>query len=144
MGRFLKNPTLAPESGALATVLPSVPSSAYGDSPVNGLIRFNQTSNYIEYYYNGAWSQVAKQGTVALNIDTLGPGDGTTKNFTMTQSESDPRNVLVFVGGVYQQPTVAYTVSSYTISFTTAPPLGSMTPTTIIVIHNAFSTSVSA
>ena len=58
MARFLKNPQLAP--GATGAILPIVPSSSYGDAPVSGLIRFNQATNRIEFYYNGAWSQVAK------------------------------------------------------------------------------------
>ena len=142
MARFLKNPDLTP--GAQAAKLPIVPSSAYGDSPTNGLIRFNQATNRIEFYYNGAWSQIAKIGTVQIVIDSLGPGDGTTINFTMTQQETDPTAVAVFVGGVYQQPTTHYTVSGYGISFTTAPPLGTVTPTTIVVIHNINSTNVAA
>ena len=45
MARFLKNPDLA--YGAQAAKLPIVPSSAYGDTPTNGLIRFNQSSSRI-------------------------------------------------------------------------------------------------
>jgi hypothetical protein len=143
MARLLKNPTIG-DNRSFAVNLPIVPNSSYGDAPVNGLIRFNQSSNRIEFYYNGAWSQVAKIGTVQLVADTLGPGDGTTTNFTMSQSETDPTAIAVFVGGVYQQPTINYTVSGTTITFNVAPPLGSLTPTTITVIHNINSTNVPA
>jgi hypothetical protein len=142
MARFLKNPQLAP--GATGAILPIVPSSSYGDSPVNGLIRFNQTTNRIEFYYNGAWSQIAKIGSVQIVVDSLGPGDGSQTNFTMSQQESDPTAVAVFVGGVYQQPGTHYSVSGYTISFNPAPPLGTINPTTIVVIHNINSTNVPA
>jgi hypothetical protein len=148
MARFLKNPQLAP--GATAAILPVVPSSAYGDAPVQGLIRFNQNptgSSYprIEIYYNGSWQQVAPIGKVQLVIDSLGPGDGTTTTFTMTQAESDATAVAVFVGGVYQQPTTNYTVNgTTTITFTSAPPLGNINPTQIIIIHNINSTNVAA
>ena len=142
MARFLKNPDLA--YGAQAAKLPIVPSSAYGDTPTNGLIRFNQTSNRIEFYYNGAWSQIAKIGSVQIVVDTLGPGDGVTANFTMSQAESDPTAIAVFVGGVYQQPTTHYTVSGVGLQFLTAPPLGTINPTTIVVIHNINSTNVPA
>lgn len=142
MARFLKNPDLA--NGAQAAKLPIVPSSAYGDAPTNGLIRFNQATNRIEFYYSGAWSQIAKIGAVQIVVDTLGPGDGVTANFTMSQAETDPTAIAVFVGGVYQQPTTHYTVSGVGIHFLTAPPLGTINPTSIIVIHNINSTNVPA
>jgi hypothetical protein len=143
MARFLKNPDLA--YNAQAARLPIVPSSAYGDSPANGLIRFNQATSRIEFYYNNAWSQVAKIGSVQIIVDNLGPGDGVTSNFTMTQQESDPTAIAVFVGGVYQQPTTNYTVNgTYIISFSAPPPLGTINPTSIIVIHNINSTNVPA
>ena len=142
MARFLKNPDLVP--GAQAAKLPIVPSSAYGDSPTNGLIRFNQATNRIEFFYNNAWSQIAKIGSVQIVVDTLGPGDGITTNFTMSQQETDPTAIAVFVGGVYQQPSIHYSVAGYTIGFTTAPPLGTINPTTIVVVHNINSTNVPA
>ena len=142
MARFLKNPDLA--NGAQAARLPIVPSSAYGDVPTNGLIRFNQATNRVEFFYNGAWSQIAKIGSVQIVVDSLGPGDGVTINFTMSQQETDPTAIAVFVGGVYQQPTTHYTVSGYGLSFNVAPPLGTINPTTIVVIHDINSTNVPA
>ena len=52
MARFLKNPDIG-TSISQAAKLPIVPSSSYGDTPTNGLIRFNQATNRIEFYYNG-------------------------------------------------------------------------------------------
>jgi len=143
MARFLKNPQLAP--GAQGAILPIVPSSAYGDAPEPGLIRFNQSSSRIEFYYNGAWSQVAKIGAVQLVVDNFN-GDGVTATFTMSQAESDATAIAVFVGGVYQQPTTNYTVNgSTTITFLSAPPQYTGTsPTSIVVIHNINSTNVPA
>ena len=142
MARFFKNPDLV-KNNPLAARLPIVPSSAYGDAPTNGLLRFNQTTNRIEFYYNGAWSQIAKIGTVTLVTDTF-VGDGTTINFTMSQAETDARSVAVFIGGVYQQPTTNYTVSSVQIQFTSPPPAPGVNPNQIVVIHNINSTNVAA
>jgi hypothetical protein len=138
MGRFLKNPDLAP--GSTAARLPIVQSSAYGDSPINGLIRFNQDTSKIEFYYNSSWSQVAKIGTVSLVVDDL-TGDGLTQVFTMAQSESDPTAIAVFVGGVYQQPTTNYTVAGTAITFTSPPPAPGVSPNRITIIHNLNSTN---
>ena len=125
--------------------MPIVPSSAFGDAPSNGLLRFNQATSRIEFYYNGAWSQVAKIGTVQIVTDSF-TGDGVTNTFTMSQIESDANSIAVFVGGVYQQPTTNYTVNGTTIiTFSVAPPAVTLaSPTAIIVIHNINSTNVAA
>ena len=149
MGRFLKNPDIA--SGALGVKLP-IGSNTLSDSPVTGLIRFNSSNNRIEFYYNNAWNQVAKIGSVQLVIDTF-VGDAITQVFAMSQAESDPNAVVVFIGGVYQQPTTNYLVgvqsgypgsTQYSINFTSAPPGPGANPNTIIVIHNINSTNVPA
>lgn len=147
MARFFKNPDIA-KGGKFAARLPIVPSSSYGDDPVDGIIRFNQTSKRIEFYYNGAWSSIAKIGTVQIQSETVGNGDGSNSTFTMTQGPAggytDPTAIAVFVGGVYQIPTTHYTVSGTVINFSSAPPLGTINPTTVVVIHNINSTNVPA
>lgn len=142
MGRLLKNPDIA--YGALGVTLP-IGTNTLSDAPVTGLIRFNSSNNRIEFYYNNAWNQVAKIGAVQLVVDNFN-GDGTTTAFTMSQTESDPTAISVFVGGVYQQPTTNYTVNgSTTITFLSAPPQYTGTsPTSIVVIHNINSTNVPA
>jgi hypothetical protein len=111
MARYLKNPDIT-RSGKLAARLPVVANGSFGDAPVDGLIRFNQGTSRIEFYYNNTWSQVAKIGSVQLNIDTF-VGDNLQQVFAMSQSETDPTAVAVFIGGVYQQPTQHYSVSGY-------------------------------
>jgi len=142
MGRLLKNPEIA--QGSTAARLPVVISSAYGDAPVDGLIRFNQDTKRIEFYYNTTWSSIAKIGSVTINVDKVGDGDGTTSTFTMNQSETVATAIAVFVGGVYQTATTHYTVSGTQINFSSAPPMGSINPTQIVVIHNINSTNVPA
>ena len=144
MARFLKNPDLT-RSGKLAARLPVVPNNSYGDAPVDGLIRFNQATSRIEFYYNNNWSEVAKIGTVQLLTDIIGTSNGlTTQIFTMQQAESDPTAVAVFVGGVYQQPT-SYSVSGTNITFSAPPPAPTgMSRNEIVVIHNINSTNVPA
>lgn len=141
MARLLKNPDIAP--GSLGVKLP-IGTNTLSDAPVTGLIRFNSSNNRIEFYYNNAWNQIAKIGSVQLVVDNF-PGDGTTQVFTMTQAETDSTAVAVFVGGVYQQPNTNYTVSGTAITFFSPPPETTGTsPTQIIVIHNINSTNVPA
>jgi hypothetical protein len=142
MGKLLKNPDLSP--GSLAARLP-IANSALGDTPVNGLIRFNTTNSKVEFYYNGTWSQVAKIGTVSIVVDDFTTADavfGSNKQtYTMAQAESDPTAIAVFIGGVYQQPTTNYTVTGSTIMFTSPPPDPGVNPNRITIIHNLNSTN---
>lgn len=142
MARLLKNPDIAP--GALGVKLP-IGYSTLSDAPVTGLIRFNASNNRIEFYYNNAWNQVAKIGSVQLVVDNLTSPDGITQTFTMAQAESDPTAVAVFIGGIYQQPNTNYTVNgSTTITFSSPPPLPGVNPNQIVIIHNINSTNVAA
>lgn len=141
MGRLAKNPDIAP--GALGVKLP-IGTNTLSDTPVTGLIRFNSDNNRIEFYYNNAWNQIAKIGTVQLAVDSF-TGDGSTTTFAMSQTESDPTAVAVFIGGVYQQPTTNYTVNgSSAINFTSPPPAPGVNPNQIVIIHNINSTNVPA
>ena len=142
MGRLLKNPDIA--TGALGVVLP-IGTNTLSDAPVTGLIRFNLDNSRIEFYYNNAWNQVAKIGSVSLAVDDLTP-DGIAQTFLMSQAESEAKSIAVFIGGVYQQANTSYTVSgTTTITFTSAPPAKTgMKPNQITVIHNIKSTNVAA
>jgi hypothetical protein len=137
MGRLLKNPDITP--GVLGVRLP-VAASSLSDAPVDGVVRFNTTNSKVEFYYNGAWNQIAKIGTVQLVVDDL-TGDGVTTAFTMAQAETDPTAIAVFIGGVFQQPTTNYVVSGTTISFTSPPPAPGVNPNLITIIHNINSTN---
>lgn len=138
MGRYLKNTQL--EGGSYAVQLPLGSSSVGPDVPENGQIRFNISNNKVELFFAGVWNQVAKIGTVNITVDEF-TGDGVTTNFTMSQTETADNAVLVSIGGVYQQPTTAYTVSGTTISFTSPPPAPGVNPNKIVVVHNLNSTN---
>ena len=139
MARFLKNTQI--RGGSYAVQLPLGTNSLGPDAPVNGQIRYNQSNNKIEFFYNSIWNQVAKIGSVALTVDEF-TGDNSTVNFTMSQSEGDAKNVLVTISGVYQAPVNNYTVSGTQLSFTSAPPAvdANGNPNKIIVVHNINST----
>lgn len=141
MARLLKNPDIAP--GTLGVKLP-IGTNTLSDAPSTGLIRFNSDNSRIEFYYNNSWNQVAKIGAVQLVVDNL-TGNGTATLFDMTQAESDPTAIAVFVGGVYQQPTTNYTVDgTIHITFTSPPPAPGINPNQVVIIHNINSTNVPA
>lgn len=139
MGRYLKNTQL--EGGSYAIQLPLGSTSVGPDVPVNGQIRFNQTNNKIEFFYNSQWNQIAKIGSVAIEIDEF-TGDNSTTSFSMSKAESDANSILVQIGGVYQQPNINYTVNGTTsITFTSPPPAPGVNPNKIVVVHNLNSTN---
>jgi hypothetical protein len=51
-------------------------------------------------------------------------GDASTTAFTLTRQVVSPTDINVIVENVLQEPTVAYTVSGYTLNFTEAPSTG--------------------
>ncbi len=146
MGRYLKNTQL--EGGSYAVQLPLGSASVGPDVPVNGQIRFNQSNDKIEFYYNGQWNSVAKIGQVPIYTDTFITVDGgSTNDFIMTNAPRDyvsgeETSVLVFIGGVQQRPVDHYTFSSPTASkhIYFNPSATGDAGQQIIVIHNINST----
>ena len=65
-------------------------------------------------------------------------GNGSTTAFTLTRQVVSPTDIDVIVENVKQEPTVAYTVSGYTLNFTEAPGSGT---NNIYVIYRASATS---
>ena len=59
-------------------------------------------------------------------------GDGSTTAFTMSRSVLLVTDIEVFVDNVQQEPTIAYTVSATTLTFTEAPANGT---NNVYVIH---------
>jgi len=138
MGRLLKNPDIAP--GTLGVRLP-MGYTSISDAPVDGLIRFNQTNNKIEFYFNGTWNQIAKVGTVEIVKDTFTTADGVTSYGPMSYSYESGKetSVVVFVGGVHQVPGTNYQFNG-TTSISINPSTGGTANQSIVVIHNLNST----
>jgi hypothetical protein len=138
MARLLKNPDIAP--GSLGVRLP-IGSQSLSDAPVDGVVRFNSTNSKVEFYYDGSWNQIAKIGTVNIVKDTFTTANSTTSYgpMTYTYAYGQEANVVVFVGGVYQQPVTNYTFNG-TSSISLSPTNGEYGQT-ITVIHNLNSTN---
>ena len=84
-----------------------------------GYFRYNSTLGKFEGYTD-SWGEIGGGGsnTFTTNVYT---GDGSTTAFTLSQSVSNVNNLIVFIDGVYQVPTAAYTVSGTTLTMTAAP-----------------------
>lgn len=122
MGYFVKNRRL--QSGSSGVVLPSGSTAQRPDYPTFGLIRYNTDSGFVEYFNGTVFVSLATGGAVNYTVDSF-TGTGSQTVFTMSISVSDPTQIIVFVGSIYQQPTTTYTVDGgYDITFTSAPPSG--------------------
>lgn len=138
MGRHIKNSELKSRSYAIRMPIGSSGTPiAQAQAPVDGQMYFNTASNNIEVYRNGSWQGIGLVGRVAIVTDShFGTGSAQTFAMTNTYLTGREAEILVFVGGVYQTPNVAYTVNGYDITFTSAPNLG----LPIIILHNFNST----
>ena len=150
MGRYLKNTQL--EGGSYAVQVPLGSNTVGPDVPVDGQIRFNQSNNKIEFFYNSQWNSVAKIGQVPIVVDSFTTYDdaGATNQFTMSyQYEAGQEaSILVFVGGVQQKPgNGSATPNNYYFSTGTPSYQIYLQPSTsgdagqpVLVIHNLNST----
>jgi hypothetical protein len=131
MGNFLKNRKLL--SGSSGVVLPTGSSATRPDNALFGMIRFNTDTGFCEFFNGTIWQNMGVGGIINYTVDDF-TGDGSTTVFTMSIAESIATQIIVFVGSIYQEPTIAYTVDGgYDITFTSAPP----NTVPINVIHTA-------
>ena len=89
-----------------------------------GIIRFNSTTGSYEGCTDGStFVALATAGDTPTISKVSATGDGSTTAFAgfFSSAPSAVANVLVFIDNVYQEPTENYTISSTTITFTSAP-----------------------
>lgn len=143
MGRLAKNRMI--RTGSYAIRMPQGSDTVGPQRPQDGQVRFNRSNNNLEVFYSSEWHHLGTIGRVAIFKDTF-VGDGVTTDFIMEYAPSGEEryypgmeaDMLVFVGGVFQEPRVAYTVDDSVISFTGVPDLGMP----VVVLHNLNSTHV--
>lgn len=122
MGYFVKNRQL--QSGSSGVILPTGSTIQRPNNPVFGLIRYNTDTGLIEYFNGTIFQSLSAAGGITYTVDTF-TGNGVQTIFSMTQAETTAADIIVFVGSIYQEPTVAYTVNgTIDITFTSAPPNG--------------------
>jgi hypothetical protein len=108
---------------------------------VTGMLRFNTIVDALEVYDNSQWTTVGVPSFTVI-ADEQFNGDGSTLVFTLG-SEQTTASCIVSINGVVQIPTIAYSVSGTTLTFTEAPQAGDVidvrqitTTTTVTTISN--------
>jgi len=139
MARYLKNTQL--RGGSYSVQLPLGSNTLGPDSPVNGLIRYNQSNSKIEFYYDTKWNQVAKIGAVNIVKDTFTTVDSQAVYGPMSYSYTlgQEADVVVFVGGVHQDPVTNYQFDG-SANISINPSTGGTANQTIVIVHNLNST----
>ena len=103
-----------------------LPVGTTGQRPTGatGIIRFNSTLGVYEGCTDGStFVTIATAGATPTISKVSATGDGSTVAFAgfFASAPSAVANVLVFIDNVYQEPTENYTISTTTITFTSAP-----------------------
>ena len=100
-----------------------IPSGSSGSRPssgteVEGMIRFNTSTKFLEFWDGTKWA-TSDAAFTTVTTDSF-TGDGTTTVFTLSQSTTTA-GTMVMINGVVQIPITSYSVSGYTLTFTEAP-----------------------
>jgi len=86
-------------------------------SAQEGVIRFNTDTGKYEVSEDGSTYTALRTEAIAGEITKdIFTGDGSTTSFTMSETPTDPKNVIVYIDGVMQEPTQNYTMSGSTIT----------------------------
>lgn len=109
-------------TSAESALLPGGATSGRPDVTDEGQMRYSTTNTGLEYWDGTAWRTLPHTGLVSITKDSF-TGDAVETDFTMSIAVTTATDILVFVGGVFQDPAVSFTVSgSTTIVFTSPPP----------------------
>ncbi len=92
-----------------------------GGTDTAGMIRFNTSNAQLEFYNGSSWTNTGTSFTVIAS-ETF-DGDDSTTIFTLGAAATT-QSVIVSLNGVLQIPTIAYSVSGTTLTFTSPPATG--------------------
>ena len=94
------------------------------------MFRYNTTLNSLEFYNGTIWSSIGSNFTVIT--DEQFNGNGVDTEFTLADA-STTAACMVSINGVVQIPTLAYSISGTTLTFTEAPPNGDLIDVRVLV-----------
>src|SRR6056300_1303234 len=98
-------------------VLPQGTTAERPNSPTNGEVRYNETSNKYEAYYPDAgWNYLGVGFGTPVQYQQF-TGDGVAYSFTLTNAVSSAQALMVAINGVVQNPGDSYIVSGQELIF---------------------------
>jgi hypothetical protein len=98
-------------------ILPQGTTAERPNSPTNGEVRYNETSNKYEAYYPDAgWNYLGVGFGTPVQYQQF-TGDGVEYSFTLTNAVSSAQALMVAINGVVQNPGDSYIVSGQELIF---------------------------
>ena len=97
MGRFLKKVETVGGPNALALQIPTSTTAAGPEQIDDGMIRWNTSTQRVEFWYETQWLTVAKVGSVQITTDEF-TGDNATTTFTMRKLSQTQMQLLYKLG----------------------------------------------
>ena len=119
-----------------------VPTGVTGERPavgVTGMVRFNTTLGDLEIFDGTVWNTASTEFTLIAS-QTFN-GDDSTTVFTLDEANTTA-GTIVSINGVIQLPSVAYSVSGTSLTFTEAPATGDVIEARRLTTTKTFSLEV--
>lgn len=135
MGRSAKYPKINKTYSTTGVVIPTGSTATRPSTATNGTFRYNTDTSKFELYQGGSWINPASRGSVTITKDTF-TGTGSQTAFSMSITPNAATGIQVYVANVHQNAGTAYTISTSTLNFASAPALNA----TIEVYHGFDST----
>jgi hypothetical protein len=111
------------------------PSSTGGTDTV-GMLRYNTTTASLEFYDGTAWQ--APSSAITVITDQQFTATGSTAAFTLSGATTTA-STIVSINGVMQIPTLAYSVSGSTLTFTENPANGDVIDVRVLTTTSTIS-----
>ena len=129
-------PSVSLDINATDAVQMPAGTTAQRPTGVNGMFRYNSTTNQFEGFANSAWGAIAGSGggsssgaTLSIERDVFTATANQTA-FVISSNISSSSNTQVYIDGVYQAKS-NYTTSGSTVTFSTGVPAGAI----VEIIH---------
>lgn len=96
-----------------------------GNAILDGALYWNSATKKLQVYdlATTSWKDTAVATPASFNTNVFS-GTGSATTFTLSTTPASLSSVFVFISGAAQRPTLDYTISGTTLSFTTAPTAG--------------------
>lgn len=93
-----------------------------GNAPTAGGLYYNSLNTMMRIHNGTTWQDAATTVSTPYQIFS---GNGVLTDFTLSSAPGSLGSLEAFISGVRQRPTIDYTLSGVTVTFTSAPPSAS-------------------
>ena len=91
-----------------------------GNVDITGMLRYNSSLNYPEYYDGSQWKSAGADTTFTIITSEQFNGDGANLVYTLSNTATT-NSTIVAINGIVQIPVLSYDISGTELTFTEAP-----------------------